>query len=236
MKRRQGSTVADKSKTGYYEELGEKFEEYMSDYDVERRLVLMFETLIDDGALRGKRVLEIGSGTGRISRTIVERGGVLTVLDVGPNLVTSVAGELSCNGVTGDALGLPFCDGAFDLILSSECIEHTLDPALAVREMCRVCAPNGAVCLTTPNKLWYPVMRLSQKLGVRKYSGIENWMFLSQAASVMKAQGMTRITVAGCHLWPFQIRFMRPLLKRVDGAGKWLYPFMINFGILSRKP
>ncbi len=227
--------MTDKSKIGYYEDLGEKFEEYMSDYDVQRRLDLMFSTLIERNELEGRRVLEIGSGTGRISREIVEAGAELTILDVGPRLVGDVAGGVGCSGVAGDALRLPFADGTFDVIVSSECIEHTLDPRLAIREMCRVCGPGGAVCLTTPNRLWYPAMRVSQKTGLRDYAGIENWLYPRQAAAVMKSQGMTDITISGCHLWPFQIRFLQPALKRVDALGKWLYPFMINIGILSRK-
>jgi ubiquinone/menaquinone biosynthesis C-methylase UbiE len=227
--------VADKDKTAYYEELGDKFEEYMSDYDVERRLHLMFSALIDGSELGGRRVLEVGSGTGRISRVIVEGGAELTIVDVGPGLVTDVATGLGCDGVAGDALHLPFADETFDLIVSSECIEHTLDPRLAIREMCRVCSPGGAVCLTTPNRLWYLAMRASQKMGLRDYAGIENWLYPRQAAAMMKSHGMTDLTISGCHLWPFQIRFLRPALKRVDGLGKWLYPFMINFGILSRK-
>jgi ubiquinone/menaquinone biosynthesis C-methylase UbiE len=227
--------VTTEKKTAYYEELGDKFEAYMSDYDVERRLHLIFSTLIDGDALNGRRVLEIGSGTGRISRTIAERGAELTVVDVGDGLVTTVAKDLKCQGVVGDALDLPFAPGAFDLIISSECIEHTMDPSQAIREMCRVCAPEGMVCLTTPNKLWYPVLVVSQKLGLRKYSGIENWIYPRHAASLMRSEGMTGIAVAGCHLWPFQIKFSHPLLRRADRLGKWLYPFMINFGILGRK-
>ena len=78
-------------------------------------------------------------------------------------------------------------------------------------------------------------MRLSQKLGVRKYAGIENWMLPGRAAAIMTSNGMTDVTLSGCHLWPFQARFTRPVLKRVDSAGKWLYPLMINFGVAGRK-
>jgi len=227
--------ISKANKTNYYEELGDKFEEYMSDYDVERRQHLIFSTLLKGNHLQGRQVLEIGSGTGRISKTIKSLGGELTVLDVGAGLVAGVARGLHCQGVVGDALCLPFGDRAFDLIISSDCIEHTLDPVLAIREMCRVCAPEGAVCLTTPNRIWYPVLRMSQKLGWRKYAGIENWIYPGHAASVMRSAGMTNISLAGCHLWPFQVKFTRPLLKRLDALGRWLYPSMINFGVVGRK-
>jgi 2-polyprenyl-6-hydroxyphenyl methylase/3-demethylubiquinone-9 3-methyltransferase len=228
-------SMSGKVRMSYYEELGDKFEVYMSDYDVERRVNLMFSVLIDPDQIRGRRVLEIGSGTGRISSVVVRVGGELTILDVGPRLVSEVVGALNCEGMAADAQKLAIGDDLFDLVVSSECIEHTLEPELAIREMCRVCKPGGIVCLTTPNKLWYPVMRAAQRLGARKYDGIENWLCPGQAVDVMKGEGMVDVTVSGCHLWPFQIRPLRPLLKRVDAGGKWLYPLMINFGVAARK-
>jgi len=221
--------------TKYYDELGERFEEYMSDYDVERRLSLIFETLLPPDRIEGRRVLEIGSGTGRFSRIISTLGGDLTILDIGENLVERVRRELGCLAVVGDALDLPFHRGGYDIIISSECIEHTVQPERAIREMCRVCAPGGMVCITAPNRLWYPALRLGQKLGLRKYSGIENWIFPGKAATIMREEKMTGIRIAGCHLWPFQLRFTHPLLRKMDHWGKRLYPFMINFGIVGEK-
>ncbi len=228
--------MATENNITYYDELGDKFEAYMSDYDVERRLDLIFSTLLRGEPLEKRRVLAVGSGTGRISRVIIHKGADLTAVDVGARLVAAVAGELRCQGVVGDALRLPFCDGAFDVVISSECVEHTTDPLQAIREMCRVCRPGGAVCFTTPNRLWYPVLVVAQKLGFRKYAGIENWIYPRHAAEAMRSQAMTDMALSGCHLWPFQIRPTRPLLRHLDRLGKWLYPFMINFGIFSRKP
>ena len=222
-------------KTKYYDELGDRFEEFMSDYDVERRLSLIFQTLVAPEDIDGKRVLEIGSGTGRFSRIIQDFGGNLTILDIGEGLVQDVSQELRCKGVAGDTLALPFSPESYDIIISSECIEHTVHPECAIREMCRICAPNGLVCITAPNRFWYPVLLLSQKLALRKYSGIENWMFPKRAASIMREENMTAIQLAGCHLWPFQIKFLQPLLRNMDRLSKWLYPVMINFGIVGRK-
>jgi SAM-dependent methyltransferase len=46
---------------------------------------------------------------------------------------------------------LPFDDGAFDLVLSSQVIEHVLDGPAAVRELARVLRPGGQLVISTDN-------------------------------------------------------------------------------------
>ena len=220
----------------YFNNLGVHFDEYMSDYDVKQRKYLIFGHLLSNKVLKGNHVLEIGCGTGRFSNEIKKRGGLLTVLDIGPNLVSTVSEALNCSGTVGDACNLPFQDNSFDYIISSECIEHTLDPCGAIREMCRICRPGGYVCITTPNRLWYPLLLTAQQLGLRKFSGIEHWIFPLRAINIFKQNNMSDIHAGGCHLLPFQLKFLRPFLRRIDNMfGKWFFPVMINYGIIARK-
>jgi SAM-dependent methyltransferase len=46
---------------------------------------------------------------------------------------------------------LPFADGAFDLVLSSQVIEHVLDAPAAVGELSRVLRPGGRLVISTDN-------------------------------------------------------------------------------------
>ena len=45
---------------------------------------------------------------------------------------------------------LPFNDGTFDTVISSDVIEHLPDPMLAFKEMARVLRPGGKLILNTP--------------------------------------------------------------------------------------
>lgn len=223
------------NKSKYFEKIGNNFESLMSDYDVSRRKELIFSRLLKNHSLHGKRILELGCGTGRFSTQIKVNGGNLTVLDIGVSLTRAVSKACSCEGVAGDATQLPFKNESFDMIISSECIEHTSYPLLSIKEMCRVCRRGGCICFTTPNRLWYPLLILSMKTGVRKFSGIENWIFSHQARKVLVNSAMSGIHFDGCHMWPFQFKSSRTLLTRFDSLGAYLYPFMINFGVLACK-
>ena len=49
----------------------------------------------------------------------------------------------------GHAHALPFVDGAFDVVLCTEVLEHLTEPQLAIDEMFRVLGPGGELLLTT---------------------------------------------------------------------------------------
>ena len=56
----------------------------------------------------------------------------------------------------GVAPGLPVADGAADVVIMSELIEHLVDPDGAVAEARRVLRPGGSLLLSTPNlAAWY---------------------------------------------------------------------------------
>jgi SAM-dependent methyltransferase len=55
----------------------------------------------------------------------------------------------------GSVEALPVEDASFDVVLCNQVLEHCLDPALAVRELCRVTAPGGRVLASTHGVMPY---------------------------------------------------------------------------------
>jgi len=87
------------------------------------------------------RILDVGSGDAPYRGFI---GGA------GPAYVRCDADFATRPDVAGSAERLPFADGAFDAVLSTQVLELVEDPRAMVAEIARVLAPGGAVCLTTP--------------------------------------------------------------------------------------
>jgi SAM-dependent methyltransferase len=59
-------------------------------------------------------------------------------------------GPLSSPTVVGDAMSLPFPDESFDVVLSTQVLEHLPKPADAVREAVRVLRRGGRMIVTVP--------------------------------------------------------------------------------------
>lgn len=124
-------------------------------YDTRERYETVF-SLIESLALPSSaRVLDIGSGRGKIARFLTERfRSVCSVDIVLTNLMRLTLRNHPQLQFAITALPrLPFADNSFDLVVFSEVLEHLelTDQQPAISEIARVIAPDGFVVMSTPN-------------------------------------------------------------------------------------
>jgi SAM-dependent methyltransferase len=219
----------------FYESIADDFDRIANALDLRRRLEIVFVELLGNEELRGKRLLDVGSGTGWFSQAAVARGAVVVSLDIGRRLLTRTRARCGSAPIAADACHLPFPSGAFDAVISSECIEHTLDPLLAIREMARVLAPSGILVVTTPNWLWRWAATVARILALRSYGGYEHWVRRGQVRRELRRQGLAVEHMTGFHLVPPVLRSTWPLLHRADRSAQALSPLMLNFAVKARK-
>lgn len=92
----------------------------------------------------GERVLDLAAGTGASTEELARSGARVVGADLSTGMLA--AGRRSRPGVSllaGDALALPFADGAFDAVTVSFGLRNVADVDAALRELARVTRPGG---------------------------------------------------------------------------------------------
>jgi len=99
------------------------------------------------------RLLDVGCGRGQLAREMSVRHQVIG-LDSDPNAISIAAKERPRSPwVVADGGALPFRDGAFDVVVLNNIVEHVEDPGALLREAGRAARDGGAVVVSTPNRL-----------------------------------------------------------------------------------
>ena len=99
------------------------------------------------GPISGRRVLDVGCGTGRHTLSLVEAGARVTALDQSQEMMELARRKLAGQGVewVRHALpaNLPFSDGAFELVVMGLVAEHVVDLVTVMKELARVTRSKG---------------------------------------------------------------------------------------------
>jgi len=116
---------------------------------------------------RGKKVLEVGVGAGTDHLQFARSGAVLSGIDLTDAAIEMAAKRLALEGFKSDlrrsdAERLPFESDSFDFVYSWGVLHHTPDTQKSIDEVCRVCKPDGRICVMLYHrfsllaiKLWF---------------------------------------------------------------------------------
>jgi ubiquinone/menaquinone biosynthesis C-methylase UbiE len=103
------------------------------------------------GGLDGGRVLDVGTGRGSFTRTLIDELRSyaeivgLDVSDADATVFADAFGAMrSVEFLQADAAAMPFADESFDTVAIAGSLHHTADPGQVLMEMRRVLSPGGA--------------------------------------------------------------------------------------------
>lgn len=100
---------------------------------------------------RGKTILEVGCGTGRLLRAITAAGAAVIGIDPGPGMLKVAAHSGSGPLIRSRGEMLPFPDGCFDATVAMTVLEFVDDVPATVSEMARVTRAGGRIVIGSLN-------------------------------------------------------------------------------------
>jgi 2-polyprenyl-6-hydroxyphenyl methylase/3-demethylubiquinone-9 3-methyltransferase len=118
--------------------------------------------MLDGYSLEGKKWLDAGCGSGRLTRMLAEKGSSVLGMDASHRMVEAALSFSS--STVFPTLGsvefreietitrLPLADASLDGILCSSVVEYLDNPDQCIDEFCRVLRPGGLLLLSVPNR------------------------------------------------------------------------------------
>ena len=155
------------SKEGYnlYSSTYEKNTAYLNSF--EKNIVLEFM-----GNLTGKKALDLGCGTGRLVKDLINSGAEVVGIDISDEMIKIMKNKFpKVKSLVADSENLLFDDSSFDFVIASFFIVHLKNLTKTFDEIYRVLKDGGKFVLTNINQRKAPKLDLGsgKKIVIQSY-------------------------------------------------------------------
>jgi len=161
-----------------------------------------------------KRLLDVGCALGHLAVLARERGWRVVGLDISPRAVSRAVADFGLDVRAGRLSQYRSTLPPFDLVFLGDVIEHVPDPRRLLSDVHALLAPDGLVCIDTPNfgGRW-------RRLGRRRWLGLNryhvNFFDADCIASLLSQEGFAQIKTSSYTHYRYEPWSARPELKRL---------------------
>lgn len=138
------------------------------------------------GEVTGRRILDVGCGSGPLSAALAARGAVMTGFDSSPAMIDLARRRMGGNAdlcVADLGRPLPFADDTFDDAVASLVLHYLQDWSGPLKELRRVLKPGGRLILSVNHPLVYKVIEpAADYFAVTEYS--DEYVFNGRPATL----------------------------------------------------
>ena len=184
----------------------------------------------------GKRILEVGAGTGRDAVALARAGAEVLTLDYvagSLHLTRKAAGAagVAVETVCGDALGSPFADGTFDVVFHQGLLEHFRDVRPLLGDNARILKPGGHLIVDVPQTFHYYTVGKQLLIALdRWFAGWETQFTPAQLEGHVRREGLAVERTYGDWMVPgLWYRALRKILLTRLGLRLPMHPEPVPF-------
>jgi len=164
----------------------------------------------------GKRVLELGCGTGELLASLEPSRGV--GIDFAPAALQRARARCpDLNFVLGDAedpTTLDAIEGPFDYIVIADTIGMWEDIDATLRLIYRLCTPSTRIVIAYYSHLWEPVLKTAEALGLRRKQPTINYIATADFLNLMDLADFEVINREQRQLLPLRLFGLGPFVNK----------------------
>jgi SAM-dependent methyltransferase len=186
----------------------------------------------------GARVLDLGCGSGDLLAALRPAQGV--GIDVSAAAVRAARerhGNERLRFVEGDAADpavLAQAGGPFDVILLVNVVTHLSDVQATLEALHAVAHPRTRVLIYSYSRLWQPLLRLAELLGMKYRQPPEAWLPPEEIKNMLALADFEVVRDDAHLVCPVRIPILADLANRYAGRLPLLDAFSLMFGIIAR--
>lgn len=203
----------------------ESYDDFMGRYSV--RLAPLFADFA--GVAAGERVLDVGAGTGALTRELVAREATVVALEPSPEFTRALRSRFPEMEVhEGPAEDLPFADDSFDVAMAQLVVAFMADAAAAMRELGRV-AHRVAICMwgVEEVQMFAAIGRAAAAIGAGSAEqGARRYRTPHELNGLLEEAGLTNVETCELDVTASYADFddfWSALGRQVGPAGAWLH-------------
>jgi ubiquinone/menaquinone biosynthesis C-methylase UbiE len=169
----------NETEASYFESVANRWDEMRSGFFSD---TVCDKALDEAGVRSGQRAVDVGAGTGFVTKGLIDRG--LRVIAVDPSRAMlselekkwKISAGIECR--EGRAEKLPVGDEEVDYVFANMALHHVNSPPEALKEMSRILKPGGKVVITDLDEHDYEFLRVEHHdlwMGFRR-ADITRWL------------------------------------------------------------
>lgn len=186
----------------------------------------------------GARVLEIGCASGQMLAALQPSHGVGVDLSsravAKARLLHQGTNLHFIEGDGGDPDVLKQAGGPFDAIVLCNVLTHLPDVQAALEALHLVCHSRTRVLIYSYSRVWQPILRLAERLGLKHEPPPEAWLPAEEVAHMLHLADMEPVRYDYQMVFPAGVPLLADLLNRYIGRLPLVEWLSLVYGIIAR--
>jgi SAM-dependent methyltransferase len=175
----------------------------------------------------GKRVIEIGCGSGNLLNAVKPKYGV--GIDFAPEVIEIAQSKYPYLHFKVDDVEELQTEEVFDYIILSDLLSCLWDAQKAIHNIRKLCHPQTRIVISQYNFLWEPVIKFLEWIGLKQKQPIANWLSIKDTEGLLLLEGFQTIRMEKKILLPVYI----PLLHWILNGFIANLPGFSHLGLIS---